>query len=290
MALGKMARALATLALLTGSAGTAAAAPVSSDQSVSGFPQSSFQIENGWWGGKKQCLMPGQDSLDSSACDRKLPATAWSYDPETRQLRHDRSGDCLAVDRAALVTTVCVGGDAAQQWVNAKDLEYPVLKNVGTGLALKDRYGLSRLDGSADPLREISYRPIATPSRNVNAPQLKRQTARFGIYWRREGDSDYASASVGFRGQVSSNGTGTYTLHGTLTAQCYKNRHTVWMQHGATKQRWKDTPETECTGSQTRTLRISVSGSVPSGQQLELRLGSWSNEWRHSDIVRYDVR
>ncbi|GAA3048308.1 hypothetical protein GCM10020229_69580 [Kitasatospora albolonga] len=89
-----------------------------------------------------------------------------------------------------------------------------------------------------------------------------------------------------FSGRLVWGGEGgrDYTVSGNLIARSsVRGRATVWLQYGATDESWRDSEETEVSNLSQSTREITVTGTVKPGQQLELRLGTWSHAgWKYS--------
>ncbi|MGW8881647.1 hypothetical protein ACWGRV_21990 [Streptomyces sp. NPDC055663] len=99
------------------------------------------------------------------------------------------------------------------------------------------------------------------------------------------------TATLIFDGSLSWSGEGnrTYTVQGQLVASCdTTRRYTVWLQYGATNEKWKDSAETECSDLSTGRRDITVSGTVAPNEKLELRLGTWTfASWEYSERQTY---
>ncbi|MGW0854403.1 hypothetical protein [Streptomyces sp. NPDC002690] len=104
----------------------------------------------------------------------------------------------------------------------------------------------------------------------------------------RRGDT---SAVLSFSGHLSWSGTGnrTYTLKGQLTARCRTaTRFTTRLQYGGTSEKWKDSPESQCSHSRTGYNVIALAGTLPRNSSLRLRLGTWkSAAWVYSGRKTY---
>ncbi|WP_280703322.1 discoidin domain-containing protein [Kitasatospora sp. GP82] len=85
------------------------------------------------------------------------------------------------------------------------------------------------------------------------------------------------SVWLNFKGELSWDGTGGYTIDGTLEASSSSDarRSTVWLEYGGESESWKKSSETETSNGRTQKLPIRLTGKLTPGEKLELRLGSW---------------
>ncbi|MFD6420744.1 hypothetical protein [Streptomyces sp. NPDC060198] len=125
----------------------------------------------------------------------------------------------------------------------------------------------------------------ATPAISGMRAAPAEQPVEFQV---RRGDT---SAVLSFSGHLSWSGTGnrTYTLKGRLTARCRTaTRFTARLQYGGTSEKWKDSPESQCSHSRTGYNVIALAGTLPRNSSLRLRLGAWkSAAWVYSGRKTY---
>lgn len=98
-----------------------------------------------------------------------------------------------------------------------------------------------------------------------------------------------------FSGTLTWGDAGAYTITGTIGPSCNAGspRMTTWLEYGSTSESWKESPETECTGgSPPGAVGVDATGTVRSGEQLEIRLATWKGSdfpviYAYSDRLRF---
>ncbi|AZS71886.1 hypothetical protein DDE74_13855 [Streptomyces lydicus] len=85
------------------------------------------------------------------------------------------------------------------------------------------------------------------------------------------------SVWLNFSGELSWDGTGSYTIDGTLKASSSSDarRSTVWLEYGGESESWKKSDETETSLGSSQSLPVRLTGNLAPGEKLEVRLGSW---------------
>ncbi|MFI1256846.1 discoidin domain-containing protein [Streptomyces netropsis] len=85
------------------------------------------------------------------------------------------------------------------------------------------------------------------------------------------------SVWLNFSGELSWDGTGGYTIDGTLKASSSSDarRSTVWLEYGGESESWKKSGETETSNGRSQNLPVRLTGKLAPGEKLEVRLGSW---------------
>ncbi|MEV6978361.1 hypothetical protein [Kitasatospora sp. NPDC093806] len=128
--------------------------------------------------------------------------------------------------------------------------------------------------------------------RYLDGPAAETHGEAVSFQVNRERSPGVTIAVLHFSGELTWSGEGnrTYTVRGMLQARCQtQGTHTVWLQHGAGNESWKDSEETGCSASRGSTSRdITVSGTLAPGQSLDLRLGTWRfASWQYSGTKTY---
>ncbi|MFI5527579.1 hypothetical protein ACIA8O_03380 [Kitasatospora sp. NPDC051853] len=184
--------------------------------------------------------------------------------------------------------------DQAREWVRRRLAEMDEFFGSGDNLqALRDFKATSEWQAVVDSGWMAADAPasdvvlvLVRADRVMEGPYAPPTGEPLSFHVDQRTDQGATSAVLLFSGRLVWGGDGgrDYTVSGSLIARSnMTGRSTVWLQYGATDEKWRDSEETEASQGGSSTREITITGTVPAGQQLELRLGTWSHAgWKYS--------
>ncbi len=209
------------------------------------------------WSPRTQTLSV-EGSMDGSAFTTIVPSATYSFAPHAAiELPAGTSARCLR-----LVFTANSG---------------PVAADGAGQLSGFEVYG--QVAGAVGPR-------IRTPGRPGSARlSLGTQRSFVGSVW------------LGFSGELTWDGEGSWSINGTLSASSSSDarRSTVWLEYCGENASWKRSSETATTRGREGKLPAQLSGKLTVGEKLDVRLGSWQEgafgigSTEYSDKQQYQI-